>query len=255
VTVRVRESTGARGVIKAGLKASKFAPGVTALLHLIDERIPVLDPNTLMQKWVERRIGAGVERAIRWLDANFPPPGVFAPENSTLRARSEAATGELVAKGNVWRAQIKPGSQYGFQAHEDAEKSIAKNLDAVDRYSRHLADRVSKLAVKRDELHPITNNVEPYISALDTLANELEHKVELAAAMPGGYYMALELFSLAQFVRGVSKLVGQITTFIDQKDRDYRQAIDTAHKTLDQLERVEDEWSQVLMSAQQAAGL
>jgi hypothetical protein len=180
VTVKQVAKKGA-GVAKGGIRA------VAGLLPQI--------AGVIVQHEVDSYVSAGVERGIKWIQANYPNPEDVAPDHPTTRVNALAARKELEAKGSLWRAQAAPGAKYGIQARGDAIKSIEKNLHAVDQYNNYLVERLTKISAKHDQLYPVWDEVDRHQQAVYTLANELENKVELAAMLPGGYNFALELFS------------------------------------------------------------
>jgi hypothetical protein len=98
------------------------------------------------------------------------------------------------------------------------------------------------------------DQIRSYRSLLSTIANELLDNVELAAKLPYGYYFALELLQLSQFVSGLAtQHLDSLTGAISARQIEYNNSIEEGIKLQEEMEALQEKWEKVLESAEEAS--
>ena len=236
-----------------GVGAVKGYNQVSGVLQMLDERIPVLDPSTLMQNAIEKRVSGGIEEAFKWLNTNYPPVQNFLKREEKARESSIKASEMLAAGEPVWRTVLSHPLVYPSNTRV-AIDAVMKQLTALYDYGRLIDVRIRKLAPTK-ELALLETQLDQYVSALRNLASELEDKAELALMLPFGYYFGIELLGWSFFVQNISGTISSLSGALYQRQYDYQEAVDKGIKVQEEIKAVLNRWDPLIVSAQQALGI
>jgi hypothetical protein len=235
------------------VKASKVANNpVVGVLSLIDDRIPDLDPNSLIQGAVQKYVTAGIQRGLQWLDNDYPPVENLLKAEAKARENYDKAKAELNDQESNWKRFLKllPPTDKIWQF---ANKKVTLYLDVLDIYWGLIESRNMRLAATK-ELAPLPDHIQTYVSILAKLASELEDKAGIALMIPHGYYFGLELFRYSQFVWNLVKQVSALGSAIGFRESEYKGAIEKGITLQREIKALSDKWEGVLATAQEAAG-
>ena len=253
-----------RTLVGKGIGAIRSYNQVASVLQLLDDRIPVLDPNVLIEKELSSQVAEGVQRGVKWLNKTYPPLDDLFPADQKLGMEYENAeiayqtAREQLEEGNgrIWEAALKAGKASGGWARDHwdiAHKKVLECIKDMDSFSDKITERSGILAGKVNELDWFESEIEPYRSALYQVSQELEHLADLALRIPGGYSFGLGLFQWSQFVYGLGGQVGGLTNAISDIRSTYNKDIEKGGKVQDDISALIKKWGTIVATADSAA--